>query len=64
MLWNIKISRELTTDEKKAIIEAQLLLERVFRRPVFSVSINKDNEDSREVFGISYALNMRAKGDK
>lgn len=54
-----KLSRSLSKVEDAAIREAVALLEVAFSNQMFSVTVNADKNKDSEVFGVSFAFDMR-----
>ena len=59
MMFTRKISRSLTKAEESALETVTKLLEEAFGKKMFSVSVNADNKNNKEVFGVSFAFDMR-----
>lgn len=59
MMLTRKISRSLTKEEDSALETVTKILEKAFGKSMFSVTVNADNKNDKEVFGVSFAFDMR-----
>lgn len=59
MMLTNKVNRPLTKAEDVALQKVALILESAFGIPMFRTTVNADSENDKEVFGISFAFDMR-----
>lgn len=54
-----KLDRNLSQLENDSLESIRLILEKCFNKSIFKVAINADVKDEKEVYGLSFAFDMR-----
>jgi hypothetical protein len=58
------VIRHLESDEMLAVMECSKLLEKAFKKKVFSVVVNPVTNNPTDVFGVAFAFDMVIEGYK
>jgi hypothetical protein len=53
-----KTFRNLSPDEHRAILECEEILNKAFKKKVFTVVINPNNANKDDVFGVAFGFDM------